>query len=65
MNFQLDWKNPTISPSIIDFNDIIAHLVCKDSIWTNATSNNALGYILAEFFVKITKMKKLRDSDFA
>jgi hypothetical protein len=56
-------KNHIISPSIIEFSDIISHLVCKDSIWTKATSSNALGYILAEFSSKITQMKKLRDSD--
>ncbi len=45
-------KKHIISPSIIDFSDIISHLVCKDSIWTKATSSNALDYILAEFSLK-------------
>ncbi len=56
-------KKHIINPSIIDFSDIISHLVCKDSIWSKATISNALRYILAEFSSEITQMKKLRDPD--
>ena len=49
MTFQLNWKKNIISPSIIEFSDIISHFVCKDFICTIATSSNALCYILAEF----------------